>query len=855
VNTGSTPNVQYTYVEGANGANNSRLTTLTYPNGRAITFNYNTGVDTNISRLSSITDGSTTLESYSYLGLDTAVKRAHPQPTNGLDLTYIGSGTGDGGDQYTGLDRFGRVVEQKWQTEQATPTVTDDFKYGYDPNGSALFRTNEVNHNFDELYHPNGSGNGYDNLNQLTAFARGTLNANHDTISSPSHSISYSLDGVGNFASTTTDGGSPVSNTFNKQNEQTKAGAANLTFDNNGNTTTDDQGHTLVYDAWNRLVAVKNGGSTLVSYKYDALSRKTVENPGTTNDLFYSSSWQVVEERAGGVSTATIQYVWSPLYVDSPIERDRSTQNNGTLDERLYVQTDANANALVNTSGNVVERYAYDPYGKPSFYTARYGSLSSSAYASSTLFQGGRFDSTASLYNFRLRTASPSEGHWVQVDPVRFGGGDVNLYRSVGDKPTTNSDPTGLLSQSDMSSLASAVFESQLDSFGSVLVGDQDEAYLDQLTASLGYAAIVLSQVSVDPAQPAGPDAFQSIVNGAAGFADGVSGGLTSYLRQWMGTDEFVDHYSTEYRVAEIAGTGVGMVAGANPCGASALARMGIRGLNGVQAASNALHLAENMQQGNYGSAALNLIALRANMSQLGRSCFVAGTPLLTPVGAKPIEEFRPGDLLLSAHEDDPSGPIEAKRVTDVFVRVSPILQVRIGDISIETTAEHPFWVEGRGWVGAGLLLERDRLRSHNGTLVVVRAVSATREVTTVYNVVVEDYHTYFVGNSLWGFSAWVHNANPVYDARLNNGRGGYRDPETGRIVPAPQIQQGRQVGERFRSGQSSTEQFEGIQKAQQTLRNRGQGERIRKIEKSQQREQHDLDRIRSREDARGYDK
>ena len=30
-----------------------------------------------------------------------------------------GTGTGEAGDQYTGLDRFGRVVEQKWQSEQS----------------------------------------------------------------------------------------------------------------------------------------------------------------------------------------------------------------------------------------------------------------------------------------------------------------------------------------------------------------------------------------------------------------------------------------------------------------------------------------------------------------------------------------------------------------------------------------------------------------------------------------------------------------------------------------------------------------------------------------------------------------
>ena len=41
-------------------------------------------------------NNSNTLESYSYLGLGTVVKRAHPQPTNGLDLTYItAGGSGD----------------------------------------------------------------------------------------------------------------------------------------------------------------------------------------------------------------------------------------------------------------------------------------------------------------------------------------------------------------------------------------------------------------------------------------------------------------------------------------------------------------------------------------------------------------------------------------------------------------------------------------------------------------------------------------------------------------------------------------------------------------------------------------
>jgi hypothetical protein len=64
-----------------------RPISFTYPNGRVLNYNYAAAVDNTISRLSSISDTSATLESYAYLGVGTLVKRAHPQP--GVDLTYI----------------------------------------------------------------------------------------------------------------------------------------------------------------------------------------------------------------------------------------------------------------------------------------------------------------------------------------------------------------------------------------------------------------------------------------------------------------------------------------------------------------------------------------------------------------------------------------------------------------------------------------------------------------------------------------------------------------------------------------------------------------------------------------------
>src|SRR5207302_5698974 len=107
---------------------------MTYPNGRVIDYNYASGLDASISRLSSISDSTGTLEAYSYLGLSTVVVRAQPQAN--LELTYVhqsgdSSANTDGGDPYTGLDRFGRVIDQYW-LNTSTGTATDRFQYGYD---------------------------------------------------------------------------------------------------------------------------------------------------------------------------------------------------------------------------------------------------------------------------------------------------------------------------------------------------------------------------------------------------------------------------------------------------------------------------------------------------------------------------------------------------------------------------------------------------------------------------------------------------------------------------------------------------------------------------------------------------
>jgi len=282
--------------------------------------------DNSISRLSFLADDNmghvgTHLEEYSYLGLKTVVKRAHPEP--GIDLTYIAQSGDlvcvspcDPGDQYTGLDRFGRVVDQRWIPTSSPQSPTDRFQYAYDRDSNRLTRTNAVNTLFNESY-------GYDSFNQLTSFSRGT------------HSQGWTLDNLGNWKSFTNDQTGPPTETrtHNVQNQivSIDAGLATPTYDANGNTKSDERNNSFSFDAWNRLAQVVTSSSTL-TYRYDALNRRIVESVlqgmlATSRDLYYSKDWQVLEERSLGTFQA--RNVWSAVYVDAMVLRDGS--------QRLYV--------------------------------------------------------------------------------------------------------------------------------------------------------------------------------------------------------------------------------------------------------------------------------------------------------------------------------------------------------------------------------------------------------------------------------------------------------------------------------------------------------------------------------------
>ena len=59
-------------------------------------------------------------------------------------------------------------------------------------------------------------------------------------------------------------------------------------------------------------------------------------------------------------------------------------------------------------------------------------------------YTGRQLDPESQTYYYRARTYLPEAGRFLTKDPIGFDGGDVNLYRYVGNSPLNYTDPYGL---------------------------------------------------------------------------------------------------------------------------------------------------------------------------------------------------------------------------------------------------------------------------------------------------------------------------------------------------------------------------------------------------------------------------
>ncbi len=157
---------------------------------------------------------------------------------------------------------------------------------------------------------------------------------------------------------------------------------------------------------------------------------------------------------------------------------------------------------------------------------------------------------------------------------------------------------------------------------------------------------------------------------------------------------------------------------------------------------------------------------------QRKRKCFTGDTLICTDKGYRPIKEIRKGDDIYSRNEKTKETGL--KKVTNLFKSVANTIH-RIwldGKERIKTTAYHPIFVKGKGWVNAINLQEGNEIETMEGAAQVTRIEKTRHEdQVDVYNVQVEEWETYFVSES----QAFVHNCS-----QRNEHLAGKKHPVTG---------------------------------------------------------------------------
>ncbi len=144
------------------------------------------------------------------------------------------------------------------------------------------------------------------------------------------------------------------------------------------------------------------------------------------------------------------------------------------------------------------------------------------------------------------------------------------------------------------------------------------------------------------------------------------------------------------------------------------------------------------------------------------RCCFGKGTPVLTEKGLRPIENIDMGDLVYS--HNSATEQSQLKLVTELFLTEGKplyelVLKSKASTLeTIKVTDNHPFWVEGKGWVNSAQLVQGMHINAFEGDLLEVVSLTPLEMIEDTYNLSVADFHTFYAGEN----KALVHNCDCV---------------------------------------------------------------------------------------------
>ena len=225
-------------------------------------------------------------------------------------------------------------------------------------------------------------------------------------------------------------------------------GKTTYAYDKENRLTKINKNTPLTYDANGNLLSKKVSNNVVAAYTWDydnMLTGATIS--GTSYTYAYDPLGQRVKRVAGGAETRYIT-------VGGTVLAEMDASNNITayyvygmgLISKVTPQGAAyyyhydnlgSTIAITDSSGNIINKYAYDAFGKV---------LSQVEGVANPFKYVGAFgvmDEGNGLLYMRARYYDPATGRFISKDPIGWAGG-LNLYAYTGNNPVNRIDPTGL---------------------------------------------------------------------------------------------------------------------------------------------------------------------------------------------------------------------------------------------------------------------------------------------------------------------------------------------------------------------------------------------------------------------------
>jgi len=289
-------------------------------------------------------------------------------------------------------DNAGRIISKR----ETVGAISSIYDYTYDSMGRLLTVTRDGTLIEEYRYGVNGTRT-YE-MNTLKGILGRTLSYSEEDQLLTAGDVTYQFNEDG-FLTTKTSGMNITEYSYSSRGELLKV------------TLPDGRGVEYVHDPMGRRIAKKVNGAITEKYLWHGLNRLLAVYDGSDNLIM---RFQYADDRMPAAMT----------------------KENATY----YLTYDqvGSLRVIADASGNQMKRVDYDSFGSIINDT-------NPAFSVPFGFAGGLQDRDTGLVRFGFRDYDPDVGRWTAKDPLRFDGGDTDLYGYCVNDPVNGTDSSGLL--------------------------------------------------------------------------------------------------------------------------------------------------------------------------------------------------------------------------------------------------------------------------------------------------------------------------------------------------------------------------------------------------------------------------